>query len=216
MKGILLAAVSHVLDRACRDRRILSEQEQEEHDTGEGAPRDPGLGYYLCPHTESWAKLVEAEAILLGKDAHEHEQYRADCWYGRGDPEAPYRGTDEPGEHHWSGALGYRWATDGQLMIREDSPRPPKARGHRWLNSDHFSGIEEIVPLRGRCTSEVVVGWEMPKNSHGLRLEAVRENGAELLWCAPRPGVAYDPPLICLFRTGERLPYALCAARRAE
>lgn len=212
-----LAAITYVLDRACRERRELTEHEQRDLDTGEHKPRDPGLGYYLCPHTEAWGRLVRTEAALLGKPEREHEQYRSDCWEGRGDPEAPYRGLSVPREEHWHGpVLGHHWACDRYLLVRDDCGRsPPKARGIYWELNVPLTSIAVIVPTRSECSPDVPAGYCLPLEEVGRRLDVLAE-GHTLLWSTPRGDAANSRPVIAVFRGVEQLPIVVCMPRLAD
>jgi hypothetical protein len=65
--GRALTAIAYVLDRSQSD--------------------EAGLGPHLCPVTEAWARLVAAEAELLGFDADAHRRVRRLAWYGAKEPE---------------------------------------------------------------------------------------------------------------------------------
>lgn len=62
-----------------------------------------GLGRHLEPLTESWALLVELEAVLMGVPTDVAREQRGAPIYG------PWRTVD-----------GHRWATDGCIAVRED------------------------------------------------------------------------------------------------
>lgn len=203
-RDAILSAIKHVLDRACT----------EQTDGGFVPPLDPGLGYYLSPHTESWTRLVEAEADLLGEDRCARAEIRYEMWLKRSaGPGSGQAVPDKPADNHWILALGHRWATDGILAIRQDASSPPCRPRKRWVVAwpEHSDQLASLVPRRSECSSETPAGYVRPEGAEGDRFNAAAED-AEILWSPPRSGM----PLVAAFRPGDNLPIAFSAPRLAE
>ncbi len=94
---IAYRAIRHVLDRACDER---------------AAPHDR-LGRHLSPFTESWERLVAAEAALLGVDATAHAAWRAALHAVAGTLIV---------EREWRGAAGDEFAE--ARLVRDGIERP--------------------------------------------------------------------------------------------